>query len=51
MLEEIFDLSSFEDNMESSKQVACKIYYMIFSKLLVDEVLKTVAKNPLFTSN
>ena len=42
MLEGIFDFSSFEDNIEISKSVACNIYNMIFSKWLVEEEL---AKN------
>ena len=39
MLEEIFDFSSFEDNIEISKWNASKIYNMTFSKLPVDEEL------------
>ena len=42
MLEEIFDFSSYEENIEILKEVACKIHNMIGSKWLVDEEL---AKN------
>ena len=45
MLEEIFDCSSFEDNIENSKQIACKTHNMVFFKWLVDEEL---AKNSIF---